>query len=110
MHEFDNCKFCQNHISDSSETDDDVYQLPNLTEEEIQEFNKQDFKNWKEMRRQERRAKSMEHRKLLKRKLLEPIIMPKLKKCKYEQIRDDIIAQRKKEWAELEKQWDKDND
>ena len=29
-------------------------------------------------------------------------MMPKLKKCKYEQIRDDIIAQRKKEWAELE--------
>ena len=110
VHEFDNCKFCQNHISDCSETDDDVYQLPNLTEEEIQEFNKQDFKNWKEMRRQERNAKSMEHKKLLRRKLLEPIIMPKLKKCKYEQIRDDIIAQRKKEWAELEKQWDKDND
>ena len=42
MHEFDNCKFCQNHISDGSETDDDVYQLPNLTEEEIQEFNKQE--------------------------------------------------------------------
>jgi hypothetical protein len=50
-------------------------------------------------------------KKLLKRKLLEPIIMPKLKKCKYEQIRDDIIAERiRKKWAELEKQWDKDND
>ena len=36
--------------------------------------------------------------------------MPKRNKCKYEQIRDDIIAQRKKEWTELEKQWDKDND
>jgi hypothetical protein len=61
------------------------------------------------MRRQERRANSIEHRKLLRKNLLEPIIMPKLKKCKYEQIRDDNIAQRKKEWAELEKQWDKDN-
>ena len=38
MHEFDNCEFCQNHISDCSETDDDVYQLPNLTEEEIHKF------------------------------------------------------------------------
>jgi hypothetical protein len=47
MHEFYNCKFCQNHISDCSETDNDVYQLPNLTEEEIQEFNKQDIENWK---------------------------------------------------------------
>jgi hypothetical protein len=50
MHKFDSCKFCQNHMSDCSETDDDVYQLPNLAEEGIQEFNNQDLENWKEMR------------------------------------------------------------
>ena len=35
--------------------------------------------------------------------------MPDMKKCEYEKIRDNIIAQRKIEWAELEKKWDMEN-
>ena len=55
------------------------------------------------MRQQERRDKTREKRRLLRNKLLEPILMPEMKKCEYEKIRDNIIAQRKIEWAELEK-------
>ena len=102
-HEFDNCIFCQNSRSDCSENDDDVYELPKLTEGEIKEYNRQDFENWKKMRQQERRDKTREKRRLLRNKLLEPIIMPDMKKCEYEKIRDNIIAQRKIEWSELER-------
>jgi hypothetical protein len=49
------------------------------------------------------------NRRLLRNKLLEPIIMPDMKKCEYEKIRDNIIAQRKIEWSELEKKWDMEN-
>ena len=35
--------------------------------------------------------------------------MPEIKKCEYEKIRDNIIAQRKREWAELETKWDMEN-
>ena len=108
-HEFDNCIFYQNSRSDCSENDDDVYELPKLTEEEIAEYNRQDFENWKKMRQQERRDKTREKRRLLRNKLLEPIIMPDMKKCEYEKIRDNIIAQRKIEWSELEKKWDMEN-
>ena len=39
-----------------------------------------------------------------------PIIMPETVKSEYEKIREEIIAQRNKEWLELEKQWDKSNE
>ena len=61
------------------------------------------------MRQQERKDKSREKRRLLKNKLLEPIQMPEMKKYEYENIRDNIIAQRKIEWVELEKKWDMKN-
>ena len=61
------------------------------------------------MRQQERREKSRGKRRLLRNKLLEPIIMPEIKKCEYEKIRDNIIAQRKREWAELETKWEMEN-
>ena len=61
------------------------------------------------MRQQERRDKSREKRRLLRNKLLEPIIMPDMKKCEYEKIIDNIIAPRKIEWSELEKKWDMEN-
>ena len=35
--------------------------------------------------------------------------MPEIKKCEYEKIRDNIIAQRNREWAELETKWDMEN-
>jgi hypothetical protein len=34
--------------------------------------------------------------------------LPRPVKCEYEKIRDDIIAQRRWEWAVLEKQWEID--
>ena len=61
------------------------------------------------MRQQERREKSRGKRRLLRNKLPEPIIMPEIKKCEYEKIRDNIIAQRNREWAELETKWDMEN-
>ena len=61
-HELDNCNFCQN----SRSYDNDVYELPELTEEEIQEYNKQDFENWKQMRQHERQEKGRGKRRLLR--------------------------------------------
>ena len=54
-HEFDNFIFCQNSRSDCSENGDDVYELPKLIEEEIEEYNRQDFENWKNETAREKR-------------------------------------------------------
>ena len=56
-HELDNCIFCQNNRSDCSENDDDVYELPKLTEEEIEEYNRQDCENWREKNETARKAR-----------------------------------------------------
>ena len=56
------------------------------------------------------REKKREKYKLLKKKLLTPIIMPVIVKSEYEKIRDDIIAQRKKEWIKFQKQWNLDKE
>ena len=108
-YEFDFCKFCQDQESDTDHHYDDGYTLPNLTEEEVQEFQRKDFEDWKEWRKEDAREKRREKRKLLLNKLLQPIILPVPVKCEYEKIRDDIIAQRRREWAVLEKQWEIDH-
>ena len=36
--------------------------------------------------------------------------MPVIVKSEYEKIRDDIIAQRKKEWIKFQKQWNLDKE
>ena len=108
-HEFDHCKFCQSYASVSNQWEEDVCKLPILTEAEVEEFYREDFENWKEIRKEVERDKRREKRTQLTKKLLEPIQMPETELCVYEKIRNYILAQRKTEWAELEKQWEKDN-
>ena len=61
------------------------------------------------MEKKEGKGERQENAKTLKRKLLQPIIMPKAIPSEYERIREINIRQRKKEWEQLEKQWDADN-
>ena len=105
-HEFDNCKFCQGQDS-GSEDNEEVYKLPDLTIEELREYDRQSLEEWKQVQKKRLKEERKEKYILLKKKLLTPIIMPETVKSQYEKIRDEIIAQRKKEWLELEKQWDK---
>ena len=36
--------------------------------------------------------------------------LPERELCQYEKIREDIIAERKMEWAKLEAKWDAENE
>ena len=83
--------------------------MQELTKEQIQEFERESYENWIDARKQERRNKWREKRNSLKQKLLEPIFMPQLQKSLYEKISDDNIAQRNREWVELEKEWERQN-
>ena len=111
-HDFSNCLFCQNQVQLSDQnydSDDCGCKLPDWTKEELEKYERQSFEDWKEWRKKKAREKKQENAKTLKRKLLQPIIMPKAIPSEYERIREINIRQRKKEWEQLEKQWDADN-
>ena len=111
-HDFSNCLFCRNQVQLSDQnydSDDCGCKLPDWTKEELEEYERQSFEDWKEWRKKKAREKKQENAKTLKRKLLQPIIMPKAIPSEYERIREINIRQRKKEWEQLEKQWDANN-
>ena len=110
-HEFQSCKFCLDQNSASgSEDNEEVYKLPDLTQEELREYERQSLEEWKQFQKERLKNERKEKYRLLKKKLMTPIIMPETVKSEYEKIREEIIAQRNKEWLELEKQWDKSNE
>ena len=81
-HEFDNCKFCQDQDS-GSEDNEEVYKLPDLTKEELREYDRQSLEEWKQVQKKRLKEERKEKYTLLKTKLLTLIIMPETKKSQY---------------------------
>ena len=93
------CKFCKNVLESEKNLQEDY----NLTVEE--EASELEYYN--SFKKKERREKHKE----MSRKMKLPIdALPERELSKYEKIREDNIAQREKEWAELEAGWEKDWD
>ena len=107
-HDFAYCLFCQNQGSAGVDCDDSVYKLDDHTQEQLEEFERHQLEEWQQWNKEQAKNRKREKAKSLKSQLLQPISMPETKKSEYEKIRDSIIAQRKEEWAKLEKQWDAD--
>ena len=93
------CKFC----TDVLESEKKLQGEHNWTvEDEAAEL-----EEYKLLKKKERREKHIE----MVRKMKLPIdALPDRELSKYEMIREDNIAQREKEWAELEAKWEKEWD
>ena len=76
---------------------------PSITEEELRTFEDEEFEEYQRMKKIERNRKHREKVEGLKK----PAPSPTRELCEYEKIRERNIAEREKEWAIYEKEWDK---
>ena len=96
-----NCEYCENLFED----DKLINELaPSITEEELRKFEDEEFEQYKRMKKIERNRKHREKVEGLK-KPAPPL--PTRELCEYEKMRERNIAEREKEWAIYEKEWDK---
>ena len=74
-----------------------------VSPEEKKRFEKEDLEQYKAMLKNLRRSR----RKEIKEKLIKPLPpLPLRQPSQYEKIREEIIAQRNKEWLIAEKEWE----
>ena len=98
-----NCEYCEKLFED----DKMINELaPSITEEELRKFEDEELEEYQRMKKIERNRKHREKLEGLK-KPAPPL--PTRELCEYEKIRDRNIAEREKEWAIYEKEWDKKN-
>ena len=93
-----NCPHCEA----VKEAEDYLYET--ITWEEKERFEREELEQYRNMKKTERKQK----RKALKEKAMKPLPpLPSRELSEYEKIREELIAERKKEWAIYEKEWDK---
>ena len=93
-----NCPHCEA----VKEAEDFLYDP--ITEEEKERFEREEMEQYRNMKKKEKKEK----RKALKEKAMKPLPpLPSRELSEYEKIREEIIAERKKEWAIYEKEWEK---
>ena len=56
-YEFAYCLYCQNNSEDKSDSDEEYFDIPDLTKEQVEEFERESFENWIDARKLERRNK-----------------------------------------------------
>ena len=98
-----NCEYCENLFEDDKLINEIA---PSITEEELRKFEDEEFEEYQRMKKIERNRKHREKVEGLK-KPAPPL--PTRELCEYEKIREKNIAEREKEWAIYEKEWDKKN-
>ena len=92
-----NCEYCQKLTENEKNLDNTV------SPEEKKRFEKEDLEQYKAMLKNLRRSR----RKEIKEKLIKPLPpLPLRQPSQYEKIREEIIAQRNKEWLIAEKEWE----
>ena len=92
------CPYCQ------AQMEDEKYLYTINTEEEKARYEKEEIEGYKSMIRNKRK----ERRTVLLEKAKNPLPpLPVRELSEYEKIREEFIAQRKKEWEIYEKEWEK---
>ena len=92
------CPYCQ------AQMEDEKYLYTINTEEEKARYEKEEIEGYKSMIRNKRK----ERRTVLLEKAKKPLPpLPVRELSEYEKIREEFIAQRKKEWEIYEKEWEK---
>ena len=56
-YKFAYCLYCKNHSQDKSDSDKEYFDIPDLTKEQVEEFERESFENWIDARKLERRNK-----------------------------------------------------
>ena len=92
-----NCEYCKKLTENEKDLDTIV-----SSEDKIR-FEKEDLEQHKAMLKNLRRSRRQE----IKEKLMKPLPpLPVRKLSQYEKIKEEIIAQKNKEWLIVEKEWD----
>ena len=94
------CKYC----SDVYENEKDLYEPNPFSKEEESEFERQELEAYKKNIREERNEKRRKKAELARQPMP---ALPEREMCLYERIREDNIAERKREWAKFEIEWEK---
>ena len=94
------CKYCE----DIHESEKNLCEHNTWTKEEELEFERQEMDEYRKKKKEDRNEK---RRKKAEKARLPMPALPETEMCLYEKIREDNIAERKREWAKLELEWDK---
>ena len=93
-----NCEYCAK-LEENEKGIDYI-----LTPEERERYEKEDLEQHQIMLKNRRKSKRQE----IKDRMMKPLpALPERELSEYEKIREEIIAQRKKEWLIAEKEWEK---
>ena len=95
----DECEFCETQFEDEN-----IFNKQHeFTKEEEKEFEKQELEQYRRHKREERNEKRREKAERARQPMQ---ALPERELCLFERIREDIIAQRKREWAVLENKYE----